>query len=110
MKVGGLMELKKVVGSIFDKNNNFSINSVEWGRTAATATIIAPGKTYYGVNCQLLPSNNVLLSGSSTQNSPITVRLNISTATTVLYNCSLICNFDAIIEIDPANKNAVVRQ
>ena len=37
----------------------------------------------YGCNCERLSSNDVLLSGISTESSPISVNLNFSTATTV---------------------------
>lgn len=110
-KTGILMELKKACGSLADKTNNFSINSVEFGRVLGTASsVVAPAKCYIGVNTEILPSNSVLLSGTSTQNSPITVRMNITTATASIVSCSLIACYDAIIEVEPENKNAIIRQ
>jgi hypothetical protein len=110
-KTASLMELKKATGSLADKHNNFSINSVEYGRVLGTASsVVAPAKFIVGVNTEILPSNGVLLSGTSTQNSPITVRMNITTATAGIVSCSLIACYDAIIEVEPENKNAIVRQ
>jgi hypothetical protein len=110
-KNGILMELKKAVGSLMDKHNNFSINSIEFNRViGSSSTLIAPAKCYIGINTELMPSNGVLLSGTSTQSSPITVRINITTATAAIASCSLIACYDAIIEIEPLSKTAVVRQ
>jgi hypothetical protein len=110
-KTGILMELRKALGALNDKHNNFSINTIEFNRVLGTAsTLSAPAKCYIGCNTELLPSNGVLLSGTSTQSSPITVRINITTATSAITSCSLICCYDAIIEVDPFSKSAIVRQ
>jgi hypothetical protein len=110
---GIMMELKKACGSLADKHNNFSINSTEFSRilvAATPTTLMAPAKCYVGCNTELLPSNGVLLSGTSTQASPITVRLNIAAATTLISSPSLICCYDALIEIHPREKMAIVIQ
>jgi hypothetical protein len=110
-KTGIMMELKKALGSLADKNNNFSINIGEFNRVLGTAsTVHSPSKCYIGCNTELLPSNGVLLSGTSTQSSPITVRINITTATAAVASCSLIACYDAIIEVSPLDKQAIVRQ
>jgi hypothetical protein len=110
-KTGILMELKKATGSIFDKANNFSINTTEFGMVLGTAsTIRAPAKCYIGCNTELLPSNGVILSGTSTQTSPIAVRVNITAATAAIATLNLICCYDALIEIYPGNKAALVIQ
>ena len=113
-KTGAYMELKKAVGSISNNNTSFSINTVEFGRTGNNAnatTVLEPGKFIVGVNTELLPqSRNVLLTGTSTQNSPVTARLFINTATTNLSTPTLFCLYDALIEIDPILKNATVKQ
>jgi hypothetical protein len=105
------MELKKATGSIFDKANNFSINTTEFGMVLGTAsTIRAPAKCYIGCNTELLPSNGVILSGTSTQTSPIAVRVNITAATAAIATLNLICCYDALIEIYPGDKSALVIQ
>ena len=111
-----IMELKKAVGSLQDKTNSMSINPLEFSRTLGdAATFIAPAKFIVGISTEVLPrhaavGSSVLLSGVSTQSSPISVRINIPTATPVLSNISLICSYDALIEIDHATKSAYVRQ
>lgn len=113
-KSGVLLELKKAMGSIYDTTNNFSIDTAEFNATAIVAgtntTISSPAKFFVGCNTEILPSNNVLLSGVSTQNTPITARLNIAVAPLVNILASLIVCFDAIIEVIPSDKSAVVRQ
>jgi hypothetical protein len=112
-KVGILQELRKAVKNVTKDFTEFSINTVEFGRVIGTpSTTSAPAKCYVGCTTSIMTSNNVLLSGISTQNSPITVRLNILTSIPTGYavNASLICSYDAIIEIDPLMKNAIVRQ
>ena len=111
-KTSAYMELKKAVGSLWSNNNSFSINSYEFNMVPATTTTsAAPGKFIVGVNTELLPqSSNVLLTGTSTQNSPITVRLYIATASTVTLSPTLVCLYDALIEIIPSVKQASVKQ
>lgn len=110
-KTGILQELRTAVGSIFDKNNSFSINSVEFNRTttAATTSLHAPGKFYIGTSLEKLNSNS-LLTGISTQNSPISFR--ISTGTNIGVNSStvtLVINYDALIEVDLINRQCSVK-
>jgi len=87
------MELKKAVGSLWSTNTSFSINTIEFNAVTGTATTnAAPGKFIIGVNTELLPqSNNVIMTGTNTQNSPITVRMNIVTANTVTVSPTLVC-------------------
>jgi hypothetical protein len=109
---GVMQELRTAVGSIFDKNNSFSINSIEWeygAGTASAATYNAPGKFYIGTSTEKLNSNS-LLTGISTQNSPISFRINTgvsigANASTV----SLVVNYDALIEVDLVNRQCSVK-
>ena len=56
-KNGILMELKKAMGSLFDKHNNFSINAIEFNRQLGTAsTLYAPSKCYIGCNTEVMHS------------------------------------------------------
>jgi len=80
-KTQALQELRSAVGSIFDKNNNMSINTVEFGYngTAAATTVSAPAKFYVGTSTERLNSNN-LLTGISAANSPISYRISSGTS------------------------------
>ena len=105
-----LLELKKAVGSIYDKHNSMSINTQEYITLGGASNITTPSKVYYSVNTEQLQSNSVLLSGVSTQNSPVTVRLNIVTPTPQTVSATLISAFDVLIEVSPAEKSARVIQ
>jgi hypothetical protein len=110
-KAQALMELKSAMGSIFDKNNSMSVNSIEFGYVASpapTTTQTAPGKFFVGTSTEKLNSNN-LLTGISTQNSPISYRINTGTSTTNPSTVSLIVNYDALIEIDTMTRQASVK-
>ena len=102
------LELRKAVGSLYDKKNTMSINTQEYLTIGTASTVVNPAKVYYGVSTEVIQSNSVLLSGTSTQNSPITCRLNILAATTVPVNAALITAYDCLIEIEPATKSARV--
>ena len=107
------MELRKAIGAINSNNNNFSINTIEFNRVVGVATtLIEPAKFFVGVNMELLPdSKNSLLTGTSTQNTPITVRMNIASATaSTSASVTLISLYDALIEINPMDRQATVRQ
>ena len=111
-----LLELKQAIGSLLDKTNQSSINPLEFSRTLGTdSSLIAPAKFYVGCNTEVLSryknmDSSVLLSGISTQSSPISVRINIPTSTSSVCTLNLICHYDAILEIDVASKSAYVRQ
>jgi len=110
-KAGIIMELKKVLGSIYDKTNNMAINTLEFNRLDSDITTVpAPGKFYVGFNLQKLHSN-ALLTGISTNNSNITVNIEQTTAisTTVSRQLNLILAYDALIEIDMVNKQSSVK-
>ena len=84
-----------------------------FNRVAGVATTVAePAKFWVGINMELLPdSKNSLLTGVSTQNTPISVRMNIQTATAgVSSSVTLISLYDALIEINPNDRQATVRQ
>lgn len=110
-KAQALMELKSAVGSIFDKSNNMSINTVEFSyvaNPAPTTTLFAPAKYFIGVSTEKLNSES-LLTGISTQNSPISYRISTGSNTTNASTVSLIVNYDALLEIDTMTRQASVK-
>ena len=108
-KAQALMELRSAVGSIFDKNNNMSINAIEFGYIAGQATTAtAPGKFFVGTSTEKLNSDS-LLTGISTQNSPISYRISTGASTVAPSTVSLIVNYDALIEIDTTSRQASVK-
>lgn len=110
-KTQALMELKSAMGSIFDKNNSMSVNTAEFSAVANPATTTnayTMGKFFVGVSTEKLNSNN-LLTGISTQNSPISYRINTGTSTLNPSTVSLIVNYDALIEIDTMTRQASVK-
>jgi hypothetical protein len=103
-----LMELKNALGSIYDRSNAMSINAVEFNRVSGdTTTYIEPAKHYVGISLEKMHSG--LLTGISTQNSPISLQL-YTTAVAQALTVNLILNYDALIEIDPQNKQVSVKQ
>lgn len=99
-KNGIFMGLKGAVGSIYSKDNNFAINTLEWGRLDGDApTLTAPAKFYVGIDCEVL-DNAYIMSGISSQNSSITANIVCNTATTDAHNIALITSYDALLEID----------
>jgi len=108
-----LQELRKAVGEIYDKNNNMAINTLEFNtNSSATTTLVQPAKFIIGIPLEKLhiPTDQAILTGISSNNSSITVNINTSTATAQMHTVNLILNYDAIIEVDTANRNATIRQ
>jgi hypothetical protein len=108
-----LQELRSAFGSIFDKNNNCSINLIEFGfnGTAAACTYERMGKCYIGVSTEKMVNSGTLLSGISSADSPISYRIN--TGTSIGANAStisLIVNYDALLIVDPNTKQTVVKE
>ena len=111
-RASALQELRGAVGSIFDKNNSFSINSVEFGYNAGTAsacTYNAPGKFYIGTSCERLNSQSIL-TGISTQNSPISLRINTGGSIGAnSSNITLVVNYDTLFEVDTVNRQLSIK-
>lgn len=109
-KNGALMELSTTFGPAHDLNSaNFSISPTEWNYTNnSSTTALLPGKFYVGTNVERLSTSNALLTGISSQLSPISVRIELGTATTNAQNLILCALFDAIIEVDLANRQCNV--
>lgn len=109
-KSGILQELRKCIGSIYDKTNSMSINNLEFSRIDSVSNNVytAPGKFYLGFNLEKLHSGS-LLTGISTNNSNISVNVTQSTATTVIRQCNLCLVYDALIEIDVMTRQSSVK-
>jgi hypothetical protein len=90
-----------------------SINSAEYSAYSSTSTtsFIIPSKFYVGFALQKLTiPQKAFFTGVNTNGSPITVSINIGTATSQIHNVMLILNYDMILEIEPASKQVVVIQ
>lgn len=111
-KAGALQELRQALGSIFDRVNSMSISSVEFSMIDAASPLAStsfdPAKFYIGTNCEKLHSGS-LLTGTSTQNSPVSLRISLGSATSQTYNVILVVNYDAIVEVDVVNRQANIR-
>lgn len=107
-KAGCLMELGSFFGPAHDlTSSNFSINPLEYSYiNTSTTTALQPGKFYIATNCERLSTNDALLSGISSQLSSLSVRIELGTATTNSQNLILVALYDAILEIDVANRQA----
>lgn len=110
-KAGVLQELRTAMGSVFDKNNAFSINSIEF--LAVDNTVCnyqSPGKFYVGTSTERLNSNS-LLTGISTQNSPISYKINSANAggSTTSAPITLVVNYDALFEVDTVNRQVALK-
>ena len=98
-KNGLLQALRVATGNIYDKNNNFSINSIEWNLNDADATTMAePAKFFIGVDTEKVDSE-FIMSGVSSQSSAISANIQLGTALVDSHNVSLILNYDGILEI-----------
>jgi hypothetical protein len=109
---GGIFQaLRQAIGSIYDKNNAMSINSLEWNKISTNTTQpIVPAKFWVGVSTEKLKVPGSFFTGISTEASPISAIININTATSQPHNVMMIVNADLIFEIDPQTKQVVVIQ
>ena len=100
------------MNTIFGSNVSMSINTAEYGLLSASpSSIMIPAKFWVGVCLQKLTiPQKAFFTGVSTQNSPITVLINVGTATGQAHNVMLILNYDAIIEIDSSTKQCILIQ
>ena len=87
-------------------NSEFSLGLA--GNPTTTAAV--PAKFIFAQNVEKLSSNGALLTGISTQNSAVSLRVNTGTATPLSYNAQLIALYDVLIEIDTMQKGATVKQ
>ena len=110
-KAGVLAELAMAIDGTTDISQaNFGITPLEFSyANTSTTTSLQMGKFYVATNTERLASS-AMLTGISSQLSPISVRIVNSTATTNAQTIALIAHYDALLEIDPINRQCVVLQ
>lgn len=90
-------------------NESMSILPIEFAqRENATTTGGTPGRFYVGQNVEKLQTS-AMLTGISSNNSAINLRVDLPVQTTLAHQISLICLYDSILTIDLNSKQAVVR-
>lgn len=111
-KAGLSMELSAAFGPAHDLlTSNFAITPAEFNSGNTTVTTQCQlGKFYVGTNVERLSTNNALLTGISSQGSPISVRVSIGTATTNSQVIQLICLYDALLQVDMVSRTLTVMQ
>ena len=90
-----------------------SIDTIEFSRTindGVNALYYEPGKFIVGVNLDKIQSgDHVMMSGTSTYQTPISVNVNIGTATGAGANLNLILDYDAILILQPSARQLSVQ-
>lgn len=76
---------------------------------ATASTVQTPAAHFYGMNTEKLSSNSVMLSGESSQLTPINVRVNTSEATAGAATLTLYCVYDALIALNVNSRQVAVR-
>ena len=112
-KAAMLVELMQCWGvSSSIETSNCSITPEQWNWLAGDAdTAVIPAAFIVGCNTEKLSTNQNLLTGISSQLSPISVRINFGTYTTVAtFVCTLIALHDVIIEINPLTRTVVTKK
>jgi hypothetical protein len=114
-EAGIMSSTRSAFGSIYDSNNCMSINSVEFYKNindaASTLSFQCPGKHIVGIPLSRISATDkdVMLSGVSTQNSPISCIYNLNTATSVNANLNLLLDYDCVLVFDPQARQLSVR-
>ena len=113
-KAGAFMELMNAWGPAHDTlSSSTSITPIDFfqtGNATAQASAGICGKFYLGTNVEKLSTNGALLTGISSQLSPISFRINTGTATVETHTITLICLYDAILQINLPTRQASVKQ
>jgi len=111
-KAGILMELSAAFGPAHDLlTSNFSIAPAEFNAgNTTTTTQCSMAKFYPSCNVEKLSTNDALLTGISSQGSPISFRVSIGSATTNTQVINLICLYDCLLQIDMTQRTLIVMQ
>lgn len=90
-------------------NESMSILPIEFSiRENGPTTGATPGRFYLGQNVEKLQTS-AMLTGISSNNSAINLRVDLPVATTLSHQITLICLYDSILTIDLNSKQASVR-
>lgn len=111
-RAGALSELRKATGILYDWSKSMSINNAEFGAIDTTVTTpYQPGKVYIGFDLNKInSSSNAIMNGTSSQNSPINVVVQINTAVGNAKQLCLVLNYDCVFVIDPRTRNVTMTQ
>ena len=106
-KNGALQALRGATGNIYSRDNNFSINAVEFNLEDGDATTLTePAKYFFGVDLEKVDSQ-FLMSGTSSQASPITANIQLGTSTNDSHNIHMILNYDCVLETTADGQTAL---
>ena len=106
-----MSELRSAVGSVHDRTNALSIDAYEFSFNAVnngSITYISPAKFYVATSTERIGSD-AMLTGISTENTPITYSIGLGEATTSTSQITLVVNHDAIFEIDSVTGDTQLR-
>ena len=111
-----MSELRQAQGQVHDVYSTSAsispqqfITAPQLGTAAGSLLFSAPPAHFVGVNTEKLSTNAVMLSGVSSQLSPINVRLQASSASNANFTSTLFALYDAIISINIPTRTMAVR-
>ena len=111
-----MSELRQAQGQVHDVYTTTAsispqefITAPQLGTAAGDLVYTAPPSHFVGVNTEKLSTNAVMLSGVSSQLSPINVRLSSSQAGNAAFTSTLYAIYDAIIAINIPTRTMSVR-
>tara|TARA_R100001198_G_scaffold55115_1_gene31250 strand:+ start:7011 stop:8348 length:1338 start_codon:yes stop_codon:yes gene_type:complete len=111
-----MSELRQAQGQVHDVYSTSAsispqqfITAPQLGTASGSLLFSAPPAHFVGVNTEKLSTNAVMLSGVSSQLSPINIRLQSSSASQANFTSSLYCLYDAIISINIPTRTMMVR-
>jgi len=89
-----------------------AINNIEFSYTEnSTTSLVQPGKVYIGFDLNKINSaSRAMLNGTSSQNAPINLIININVATASAKNVYLVLNYNCIFILDPRTKMITINQ
>ncbi len=107
-----MSELRKATGNLYDWSKSMAINNIEFGYTENSTTgFTQPGKCYIGFDLNKINSaSRAMLNGTSSQNAPINLIINIAVASASAKNVYLVLNYDCVFIIDPRTKMITLNQ
>jgi hypothetical protein len=107
--------LRQAFGEAHDVySSNIAIPQKQWVGIAdlisgTASTVATPAAHFVGVNTEKLSTNQVMMSGESSQLSPINVRLDTSEATNAAATLTLFACYDALISLNLPTRMVAVR-